>query len=154
MSNPNEYVTHAELYELLSAISVMMDEKLERTENRMKMYIENGVQKQVNMLGEKMTNLESHQEAMKTQLDTLSEDMQEVKIRLGGVETRLDGVETRLDGVETRLDGVEARLDGVEARLSNVEHDVKELKADMKEVKAAVAEHDEEIITLRRVRDA
>ena len=140
MSNPNEYVTHAELYELLSAISVMMDEKLERTENRMKMYIENGVQKQVNMLGEKMTNLESHQEAMKTQLDTLSEDMQEVKIRLGGV--------------ETRLDGVEARLDGVEARLSNVEHDVKELKADMKEVKAAVAEHDEEIITLRRVRDA
>ena len=133
MSNPNDYVTHAELNEYLSAIGELFQQSEERITNRLMAFIENGVQKQVSAMAEQLANMVSRQDAMEEHLGILTENMQEVKIRISGVETRLD------------------RMD---KRLINVEQDVKELKSDMKEVKAAVAEHDDEIITLRRVRDA
>ncbi len=46
-------------------LSTMMDEKIERSENRMKAYIENGVEKRTNLLAEKV-------DALSEKVDTLS----------------------------------------------------------------------------------
>ncbi len=127
MSNLNDYVTHGELNELVSAIGEMF----ERSENRMIAFIENGVQKQVTLMAEQQAHMMERHNAMEAQLGTLTEDMQEVK---------------------TCLDNVEQRLSSVEKDVKELKADMIEMKADMKEVKAAVAEHDDEIITLRRVK--
>ncbi len=70
-------------------LSTMMDEKIERSENRMKAYIENGVEKKVDLLAERMDALtekvdtmEQRQTAMEEHLGRLTEDVQEIKMRL------------------------------------------------------------------------
>lgn len=45
--------------------------------------------------------------------------------RLGNMETSLDGVKTLLGNVETRLGNVETSLDGVKTRLGNLEKKVR-----------------------------
>ena len=70
-------------------LSTMMDEKIERSETRMKAYIENGVEKKVDLLAERMDALtekvdtmEQRQTAMEEHLGRLTEDVQEIKMRL------------------------------------------------------------------------
>ena len=63
-------------------LSTMMDEKIERSENRIKAYIENGVEKKVDLLAEKMDAMEQRQNAMEEHLGKLTEDVQEIKDHL------------------------------------------------------------------------
>ena len=63
-------------------LSTMMDEKIERSETRIKAYIENGVEKKVDLLAERMDAMEQRQTAMEEHLGRLTEDVQEIKMRL------------------------------------------------------------------------
>ena len=77
-------------------LSTMMDEKIERSETRIKAYIENGVEKRTNLLfekvdalsdkvdalTEKVDTMEQRQTAMEEHLGKLTEDVQEIKMRL------------------------------------------------------------------------
>ena len=82
----NDYVTHEEFSELmqdlLSGISDMfdaheksMDQKLERMESQIMMRIENGVEKKVDLLGEKVDGLEQR-------LISVENDVKEIKAKL------------------------------------------------------------------------
>ena len=117
----SEPVTKQEMKEFTSTIldamnsmyqnlSTMMDEKIERSENRMKAYIENGVEKRTNLLAEKV-------DALSEKVDTLTE-----------------------------------KVDSIDKRQAAMEEHLGKLTEDVQEIKDHLAEHDEEIITLRRVK--
>jgi archaellum component FlaC len=55
-----------------------------------------------------------HLRAIRTTLDRLSEDMQEVKGRLGILETQYASVSNRLDRIDDRVHRIELRLELVE----------------------------------------
>ena len=111
MHNPNQkrvitmgdQVTKQEMAEftntILEAMNSMyqnLSEKIERSETRMKAYIENGVEKRTNLLfekvdalsdkvdalTEKVDTMEQRQTAMEEHLGRLTEDVQEIKMRL------------------------------------------------------------------------
>ena len=65
MSNLNDYVTHGELNEIVSAIG----EIILQSESRIMAFIENGVQKQANAMAEMQNAMEEH-------LGNLTEKMQ------------------------------------------------------------------------------
>ncbi len=56
-----------------------------------------------------------HLRAIRASVDRLSEDMQEVKKRLGILEHQYASLSTRLDRVDERISRIEKRLDLVEA---------------------------------------
>ena len=103
MSTPNDYITHGELKVFMTDLLAGIGDMIQQSENRMKMYIENGVQKQVQALSEKV--------------DAMDE-------RLGRLEVRVDAIETHLGAPTEEV------------------HEIKEI----------VSTHDEEIITLKRVK--
>ena len=114
VSNTNDYVTHAELKakdyvshpelnEIISAISEMFQQSEDRIMNRMTAFIENGVQKRVNVLAER-------QDSMDVKLNTLTEGMQEVKTRLGHMEIRLGIVEKDVKELKADMKEVKATV--------------------------------------------
>jgi predicted nucleic acid-binding Zn-ribbon protein len=48
-------------------------------------------------------------------LDSIADDMRDIKVRVTSVETGLAGVQRRIDRVEERLDRIERRLNLAEA---------------------------------------
>ncbi|PWV97502.1 hypothetical protein DFR52_10625 [Hoeflea marina] len=56
-----------------------------------------------------------HLRAIRSSVDRLSEDMQEVKGRLGILETQYASISNRLDRIDERVLRIEKRLDLVEA---------------------------------------
>jgi archaellum component FlaC len=55
-----------------------------------------------------------HLRAIRTTLDRLSEDMQEVKGRLGILETQYASISNRLDRIDDRVHRIELRLELVD----------------------------------------
>lgn len=91
---------------ILDAMNSMyenLSEKIERSETRMKAYIENGVEKKVDLLAE-------------------------------------------------RVDALSEKVDSIDKRQATMEEHLGKLTEDVQEIKDHLAEHDEEIITLRRVK--
>jgi len=80
--------------ELLTAISDLMDQKLEEK-----------IIPQINHLEERFDGLEER-------FDGLEE-------RFDGLEERFDGLEERFDGLEERFDGLEGRVKNIEITLEN-----------------------------------
>ncbi len=56
------------------------------------------------------------------------------------------------NGVEKKIDLLAEKLDAIEKKQSAMEEHLGRLTEDVQEVKLRLAEHDEEIITLRRVK--
>jgi len=57
---------------------------------------------------------------MDEKLDRLSDDVQDVKVRMTHVEEGLAGVNRRLDRIESRVDRIERRLDLVDSPFGGV----------------------------------
>ena len=84
------------ILEAMNSMYQNLSEKIERSETRMKAYIENGVEKRTNLLfekvdalsdkvdalTEKVDTMEQRQTAMEEHLGRLTEDVQEIKMRL------------------------------------------------------------------------
>ena len=65
--------------DMLKAQEQRLDEKLEKNKTEIVAYIENGVEKKVDLLAERMDDMERRQAVMEEQLGRLTEDMQVVK---------------------------------------------------------------------------
>ena len=53
--------------------------------------------------------------------------------RLGGVENRLDGIDEKLGGVDNRLDGIDLRLDGLDADVKKLGNQLTKLEVELKD---------------------
>ncbi len=121
MKNPEQFVTHEEFQEfmqgLLSGISEMMDEKIQRSEDRMMARIEGGIGAQVQANAEK-----------------------------------LDALSGKVDAMEAHLGAMTEHMESIDLRLTAVESDMKDMKKSIAKIREKLEEHEDEIITLRRVK--
>lgn len=130
-----EQATKRDLQELASTILDAMngmynnlcnriDEKIDRSENRMKAWIENGLAKQVQMNGER--------------LDALTERMDRMEVRQGAMEEHMAHLTMRVESIVNHL--------------ASVERDVSELKQDTKAIRHTLDDHGKEIYILKKAK--
>ena len=75
---------------MYSSLSNMIDEKTEQTENRIKAYIENGVEKQVTLMGERLDALTEKVDAMEVHLGKLTQDTEQLKLDVRSIRATLE----------------------------------------------------------------
>ena len=75
---------------MYTTLSVMMDEKNMQTENRIKAYIENGVEKRVTLMGEKLDALTEKVDAMEEHLGKLTQDTEQLKLDVRSIRATLE----------------------------------------------------------------
>ena len=82
---------------MYSSLSNMIDEKTEQTENRIKAYIENGVEKRVTLMGEsldalteKVGALTEKVDAMEEHLGKLTQDTEQLKLDVRSIRATLE----------------------------------------------------------------
>jgi chromosome segregation ATPase len=98
--------------ELLSAISDMMDQKLDEK------------------LDKKLDELfdRKFDEAFDRKLVPVTQSLDNLTSKVDGLEERFDGLEERFDGLEKRFDGLEKRFDGLEKRFDGLDNRVKNIE--------------------------
>ena len=130
-----EYATKKDMQEftatILDAMNTMFDtlsakieESSQRTEDRIMARIEAGLGKQV--------------QASTERIDVLCEQM--------------DALEGHMAHMTERVESIDLRLTAVEMDMKDVKRQLKTLEEGQQEIKEAVTRHDDEIITLRRVK--
>lgn len=75
---------------MYTGLSAMMSEKIERSENSMKAYIENSVEKQAKLNGERINALTEKVEAMEEHLGKLTQDAEQVKMDIHSIRAALE----------------------------------------------------------------
>ena len=95
--------------ELLSAISDMMDQKLDEK------------------ITPQIKNLENRFDSLENRFDGLENRFDGLENRFDGLENRFDGLENRFDGLENRFGDLENRFDGLENRFDSLSDTVSDL---------------------------
>ena len=81
---------------MYTGLSVMMSEKISHSENSMKTYIENGVEKQAILNGERIDALMEKVEAMEEHLGQLTQDTEQLKMDIHSIRTVLEEHDTEI----------------------------------------------------------
>ena len=75
---------------MYTGLSTMMSEKIERSESSMKTHIENSVEKQAKLNGERIDALTEKVEAMEEHLGKLTQDTEQLKMDIHSIRTVLE----------------------------------------------------------------
>ena len=75
---------------MYTSLSAMMSEKIDRSESSMKTYIENSVEKQAKLNGERINALTEKVEAMEEHLGKLTQDAEQVKMDIHSIRAVLE----------------------------------------------------------------
>ncbi|MBR6186173.1 MAG: hypothetical protein IKQ41_07905 [Clostridia bacterium] len=158
---------------MFDTLSRKIEESADQTERRIRVYLEAVMQPQINAQGEKLDALYNKVDAMEGNIAHMTERIESIDIRLTAVESdvrelkdgmkeangRLDNLEKyqvetneRLDSLEKGQAETNERLDSLEKGQAETNQRLENLENGQEEIKSAVARHDDEIYTLRRVK--
>lgn len=111
--------------EMLSAISGLLDERLEQKFNE-----------KLQPVYERLDGFEAN---MIPRFERLETNVIELKIDVDNLKTKVDGLETDVSNLKTDVSGLKTDVSELKADVSNLKADVGELKTDVSELKADVS---------------
>ena len=93
---------------------------------------------------------------MKVLIDAMSAMEQRINCKLSAMDGKIDTMEKRVndrfDRIESKLDATYDQVSALTESVTVLQSDMAEAKRDIRAIQEVVMQHDEEIITLKRVR--
>ena len=113
--------------EMISAISGLMDEKLEQK-----------FDEKLQPLYNRLDGLEAN---VIPRLDSLETDVKDLKTDIGGLRTDVEDIKTDVEGLKTDVGGLKTDVKGLKANVEGLETDVNGLKGEMRYIRVVQLEN-------------
>lgn len=99
--------------ELLSALQVMFDKKVEEVKQHTGAIVEN----------------------LKGDIKAIAEGHGILDRKIDGLDNKVDGLDRRIDGLDNKVEGLDRRIDGLDKKVDGLQVEISDLKKDMAIVK-------------------